>query len=143
MKKFVLGIGFLVSCSAFAGVDSSLIYNSLSGIEAINVTPRGLQDVVYMEKAVGGLTCKMSFSTFPRPQNSDSTSPETYTLCSIQLEERDDLAIYKALNVKEESLPLIPGGGPKAVKNIASLSCTYSSGVNAMGSWESAQCKLK
>lgn len=97
------------------GTNAAAIYEALDVAE-VYATPEGYAGVSTYAKSVGGLECERSHVVYPN-------APETYT-CKLGADDRDDQAIYEALNVEERN------GTPKGilgvstlVKSVGSLTC--------------------
>ena len=69
---------------------SELIYDALN-VSEVYVTPPGTRGVGTYQKAVGGLSCMRSHVVAPN-------APERF-VCRLAADDRDDAAIYSALNV--------------------------------------------
>jgi hypothetical protein len=125
MKKFIglVVLGITLSASTFAGDQFVEIYNALR-VVPVDITPGGLTDVKFKQKAVGGLSCtaKEGFSY----RNGRLTKIVLGATCTLQADERSDLNIFNALNVVESTFS-DDSGSVKTTKTAGSLTCTLMS----------------
>jgi len=130
MKKLVIALGLFGSLHAFAGTPSAEIYSSLNATE-INIGKQGM-DISTYEKTLGGLTCKKTINFMPRPtRNGNMRESVPTVMCTLQLDGRNDKAIYEALMVQEQRRQPGAGGGVVGIKEVGTLKCELSEFVNA------------
>ena len=139
MKKLVIALGLFGSLHAFAGTESAQIYSSLNATE-INISKQGM-DISTYEKTVGGLTCKKTINFMPRPtRNGNIREAMPTVMCALQLDGRNDRAIYEALIVQEQHRQPPAGGGVVGIKEIGTLKCELSEFVTERGVSKKATC---
>ena len=117
MKFGILAFCSLSAMSAWAGDESTTVYDALS-VPEMNLTTPGVLDSTLYEKKVGGLICTRVHSyLLPRIEPAQETSS-----CLIAIEGRDDQAIYHALAVPARSI-----GRNSTVKKVGNvLECVNS-----------------
>lgn len=135
MKNVALVAVFFSSVSVSAAPTVSKdIYDALR-VQEMNITPEGLLGSVTFEKAVGGLSCQKVSVVVPNAVPAYS--------CSILLENRDDGAIYGAIDIQEVNVtPEGLAGSTTWEKSIGGLACQKSRVVYP-GATPSYSCSVR